>query len=221
MQRALFLTAAAVAALSLAACNKSAEKAGEDASATAAAANPGQSEPVNAAQDAVGAAVGQTSAATLGSHTTGGFVTNAAIGNMYEIQAGQMASQRAKNADVKAFGKMMVTDHTAMTNEFKPLATAAGETPPTELDQRRKGMIDNLKAASDADFDRVYITQQIAAHEETLTLAQGYAQNGDNAGLKAFAAKGAPKIQAHLEKARQIQGKLDQGGGANAGAQKK
>ena len=195
MKRALYLAAAATAALSLAACNQSQQDA---------ATNPGQSEPVNAAQDAVGAMVGQTSAATLGANTLGGYVSGAAIGDMYEIQAGRIAEQKASSADVKALAKMIVTDHTAASNELKPLASAAGQTPPTELDQRRKGMIDNLNAASAADFDKVYLTQQVAAHEEAVTLHSGYADNGDTAPLKAHAAKVLPKIQAHLEQARAL-----------------
>jgi putative membrane protein len=200
MKRALYLAAAAAAALSLAACNQNQKNAAADA-------NPGQSEPVNAAQDAVGAVVGQTSAATLGANTLGGYVSNAAMGDMYEIQAGNIAAQKASSADVKALAKMIVTDHTAASNEMKPLASAAGQTPPTELDQRRKGMIDNLNAASAADFDKVYLTQQVAAHEEAVTLHSGYADNGDTASLKAHAAKVLPKIQAHLERARALANK--------------
>lgn len=200
MQRTLMLTAAAIAALSLAACSK------KDP------ANPGQSEPVNAAQDAVGAAVGQTSAATIGAHDTDGFVSNAGQSDMYEIEAGKMASTKAKSADVKAFGKMMVDQHTAMMTEMKPLVATAGKTPPTGLDERRQGFLDNLKAASAADFDKVYLTQQVAAHEEALTLMKGYADNGSDAGLKAGAAKAVPKIEEHLAKAKAL---ADKAGAAN------
>ena len=100
---------------------------------------------------------------------------------------------------------MMVTEHTAMSNEMKPLVTAAGKTPPTGLDDRRKGLIDNLNAASAADFDKTYLAQQEAAHSEALTLMQGYADHGDDAGLKAGAAKAAPKVQAHLDKVKALQ----------------
>jgi putative membrane protein len=205
MNRAILMTAAAAAALSLAACNKpAATSATNTASDAATAAN----QPVNAAQDTVGAAVGQTSAATLGSRDTGAFVSNASQSDMYEIQAGQLASTRAKNADVKAFGKMMVTDHTAMMNEMKPLVTAAGQKPADKLDERRQGFIDNLKQATDANFDKTYIDQQVAAHNEALTLMQGYASDGPDAGLKAGAAKAVPKVQAHLDKAKSMQATL-------------
>jgi putative membrane protein len=193
------LAAAAVAALSLAGCNK---KPAETAGDTTAAAT----DAVNAGQDAVGAAVGATSAATLGSHDTGAFVSNASQSDMYEIEAGKMASTMAKNADVKAFGKMMVTEHTAMSNEMKPLIAAAGQTPAASLDQRRQGFLDNLKTST--NFDKDYIDQQVAAHEEALTLMKGYADNGDDAGLKAGAAKAVAKIQTHLDKAKALQAKV-------------
>jgi putative membrane protein len=202
MNRAFLLTAAAAAALSLAACSKPASTP-PPAPATETA-----TDAANAAQDAVGAAVGQTSAATLGSHDTGAFVSNATQSDMYEIQAGAIAATRAKNADVKAFGKSMVIQHTAMSNEMKPLITAAGQMPADKLDERRQGFIDNLKSASDADFDKTYIDQQVAAHGEALTLMSGYADAGADAGLKAGAAKAIAKVQAHLAKAKSIQSSL-------------
>lgn len=212
MRRVLLLTAAATAALSLAACQKKTEgnmaATGNAASSTMSAATPGQSAPVNAAQDATAAAVGATSAATVGSHDTGAFVENASEGNMYEVQAARIAEQKAKSPDVKTFAKMMVTDHTAMLDEMKPAIAKSGKTPPADLDQRRKGMLDNLNAASAQDFDKTYIDQQVAAHDETLTLVKGYADNGADAGLKAAAAKAVPKVQAHLDKAKAIQAKL-------------
>ena len=197
MKRALLICAAATAALSLAACGKKSDGSTD--------ANPGQSAPVNAAQDAASTAVGATSAATVGANDTDAFVSNAGQSDMYEIQAGQMAEQKAASPQVKAFGKMMVTDHTAMMNEMKPLVTAAGKTPPADLDQRRKGLLDNLKAATGADFDKEYLKQQESAHQEALTLMQGYADHGSDAGLKAGAQKAIPKIQAHLDKVKQLQ----------------
>jgi len=213
MRRVLLVTAAATAALSLSACQKKTEgnavvAEGNTATSTMA---PGQSAPVNAAQDATAAAVGATSAATMGSHDTGAFVDNATQGNMYEIKAAQIAQQKATSADVKAFAKMMVTDHTAISNEMKPLITKAGKTPAAALDQRRQGLLDNLNAASAKDFDKTYIDQQVAAHDETLSLLKGYADNGDDAGLKAGASKTIPKVQAHLDKAKAIQAKLGSG----------
>jgi putative membrane protein len=208
MNRVTLLMASAAAVLSLAACNKPASTTAADAKQTAsnATADAGQAagSATDQAQDAVGAAVGATSAATMGSHDTGAFVSNASQGDMYEIQAAKIAETRSKNPDIKAFAKMMVTDHTATMKAMKPLAVAAGQTPADKLDERRQGFIDNLKSASDADFDKTYVDQQVAAHDETLTLMNGYAKDGSDAGLKDGAAKTAPKVQMHLDKIKAI-----------------
>jgi putative membrane protein len=196
MKRSLLICAAAVSALAVSACQRKEAATNE--------ANPGASAPVDAAQDAAAAAVGATSAATLGANSTDAFVSNASQSDMYEIQAGQMAQQKGQSAGVKDFGKMMVTHHTAMMNEMKPLVTAAGKAPAAELDQRRKGLIDNLTSAAPADFDKVYLAQQEAAHEEALTLMRGYSENGDDAGLKGGAAKAVPKIEQHLAKVKEL-----------------
>jgi putative membrane protein len=189
---------ATVAVLVLAACQQKDEK--------ASAADPGTSNAtVNAAQDATSAAVGASAAATVGQFSTDAFVTNAAISDMYEIEAGKIAQTKSPTKGVKDFGKMMVTDHTAMSAAMKPLIVAAGKTAPAGLDERRKGLIDNLNATPVADFDKVYLGQQEAAHKEALSLMKGYADNGDDAGLKAGAAKAVPKIQVHLDHVKTLQ----------------
>lgn len=226
MNRALLLCAAAAAALSLAACNKN-QATGNQQPASADTGNatntstPGQSTPVNQAQDTTGAAVGSMSAATMGSHDTGAFVSNLVQGNMYEIQAAKIAEQKSKNADVKAFAKMMVADHTKLGNEAKPVIAKSGQTAPSDLDQRRKGFLDNLKAASAADFDKTYMDQQVSAHDETLTLLQGYAKDGSDAGLKQVAQKAIPIVQKHDDQAKKLQSKLsgDTKGANNAATQ--
>jgi len=220
MKHVLFLSAAAVATLSLAACNKpagttdttttstTADNAASGASNAASNAADATGQGVNKAEDATGAAVGATSANTMGSHDTGAFVSNASQSDMYEIQAAQIAEKRSKNPDVKAFAAMMVKDHTASSKAMKPVAQAAGQTPATSLDNRRQGFIDHLNQASDADFDKTYIDQQVAAHKEALDLLNGYAKDGSDAGLKAAAAKTVPMVQKHLDRATQIQASL-------------
>ncbi len=200
------LTAIVAGVLGLAACGERNEPV-EDGPVEAASADSGVgSNPAsNTVQDAASAAVGSASAATLG-RTTEGFVTNAAISNMYEIEAGKLASEKARNEALKAFGQQMVKEHTAMAAEMKSTLAGAGvtATPPTAMDERRQGMIDNLRQAPPEGFDQVYRAQQIAAHQESLTLARTYAENGDNAPLKALAAKSAPMIEGHLNKAQAL-----------------
>lgn len=208
MKNILFLGAAAAAALSLAACSKPADNAASSASNAASNTADAAGAAVNKAEDATGAAVGAASANTVGPHDTGAFVSNASQSDMYEIQAAGIAQKRSKDPEIKAFAAMMVKDHTATSKAMAPLAQAAGQTPATALDNRRSGFIDHLNSASDADFNKTYIDQQVAAHQEALDLMNGYAKDGSDAGLKDAAAKTAPKVQMHLDKAKAIQARL-------------
>ena len=213
MKRTLALTAAALAALSLAACN---QNQGEDEVAEASAeTGVGSNAASNTVQDATGAAVGAASAATLG-RITGGYVSNAAEGDMYEIEAANIALQKSKNAQIKELATMIKADHTKAAAEMKTAVGSAGADVqmPTKLDERRQGFLDNLKQAPADQFDKVWLTQQEAAHEESLTLHRTYADAGDNAALKAHAAKSAPIVEKHLEHVRKLD---DANAGSNAG----
>ncbi len=216
MTRTLALAGAAAAAFTLqSACGQSADKAQDTVAEASAESGVGSNQASNTVQDAASAAVGTVSASTLGANTVEGYVTNAAISDMYEIASGKLAQERSKNAEIKKFGQQLVTDHTKTSADLKAAVGQAGVqvTIPTEMDERRKGMVDNLRQASEADFDKVFIAQQNTAHSEALTLHRGFADNSDNAALKAVAAKAAPVVERHLQHAKG----MGEGGAAKSG----
>lgn len=161
-------------------------------------------EAVDKAQDMAAGPVGQTSAATMGANMVSAYVPNAAMGDMYEIEAANIALERSQNAQVKELATMIRTDHTAASNAMKTMLPQAAPdvTPPTGLDERRQGLIDNLRSASAENFDRTWIDQQIAAHNEALTLHRGF--SNEDSPLAAHARSVVPKIEAHLRQAEQI-----------------
>ena len=161
-------------------------------------------EAVDKAQDMAAGPVGQTSAATMGANTVSAYVPSAAIGDMYEIQAADIALERSQNAQVKELATMIKTDHTAASNAMKAMLPQAAPdmAPPTELDERRQGLIDNLRSASAENFDATWLDQQIAAHNEALTLHRGF--SNEDSPLAAHARMVVPKIEAHLRRAEEI-----------------
>lgn len=138
--------------------------------------------------------------------TLQGFVPAAAISDMYEVEAGKIATQRSQSAKVRAFAEKMIKAHTQTSEKLKSLLAASNSaiTPPDRLDDRRQGMIDELRGAKDSDFDGRYLSQQVDAHNEALILMRGYAKNGDVPAVKRFAAKTAPVVQMHLNMARHL-----------------
>jgi putative membrane protein len=160
---------------------------------------------MSAAKDTVGHGVGVVSAEMTS--TTKGFVNAAAVSDMYEVEAGKIAQERGQTAAVKSFGAKMVAAHTETTDKLKAAlaSTHPDITPPAHLDDRRQGMIDELRGAKDVDFDARYVAQQIDAHNEALILMKGYAKDGDTPAIKELAAKTARAVQMHLNMAEKIQ----------------
>jgi putative membrane protein len=138
------------------------------------------------------------------------FVEKAAASDMFEIEAAKLAQQRSKNADVKAFADMMIKDHTKSTNDLKAAIQASGQNlaPPAALPQDKQDALNDLKNATDVDFDRKYMEGQVDAHQSALNLLQRYAQDGDVAQIKAFAASVAPVVQQHYDRAKSIRDAL-------------
>lgn len=159
---------------------------------------------MSAVEDSTAGVVGQVSAEMTS--TTKGFVTAAATSDMYEVTAGKIALQRASSPGVKEFAQKMVDAHTETTAKLKGIIAAnnINVTPPSHVDDRRQGMLDNLHGASAADFDHRYITQQIAAHKEADILMRGYAKDGDNAAIKDFAAATDKHVKMHLDMAKKL-----------------
>jgi len=132
------------------------------------------------------------------------FVSNVAGGDMFEVQAGQLARERSRSAEIREFAQQMVTVHTDSTAQLR--TAIAGVTPapalPTALDANQQAKLDALRAAQGDAFDQMYLDQQTEAHENALTLFRNYAEHGDTAAVRAFAAATAPKIEQHLNQVR-------------------
>ncbi len=132
------------------------------------------------------------------------YVAMAASRDLYEIQSGQLAGQRAQRADLRQFGQMLVTHHTQTTEQLTAAARASGMTPPppTLLPMHRE-MLAALQAAS-GNFDSVFLDQQVTAHEMALALHRNYARRGDTPALRSTAGAAVPIIQQHLRDARRL-----------------
>jgi len=141
--------------------------------------------------------------------STPGYVPRAQIAEQFEIEAGKIAVQRGQKTEVRQFGQMMVADHGKASAAFTRAMEKAKLKPSvTGLDTDHLNMLEHLRTASIAAFDRTYVTMQIQAHEKALSLHQGYAQGGDKAALKAAANDMVPLIQKHLQELRSISAQL-------------
>ena len=132
------------------------------------------------------------------------FYKSLAQGGLAEVDLGQLASEKATNPSVKDFGTMMVKDHSAANEELKTLAASKGITLPSGPDAATQAKKVELEALSGGSFDKPYVSNQIKAHKDTVSLLQKEISSGQDAEAKAFAQKVLPTVQAHLKAVEKI-----------------
>jgi len=135
------------------------------------------------------------------------FLQKAGVGNLFEINASQLALEKAQREDVREFARMMIADHSAAAGEMASVATQAGFDPtsiPDALDPKHSALITGLETASVDEFDRQYIRVQKDAHDEAIDLFQAYMNTGDNMALREFAAATLPVLRQHREQVYQF-----------------
>ncbi|WP_301362180.1 DUF4142 domain-containing protein [Stutzerimonas nitrititolerans] len=133
------------------------------------------------------------------------FVDEASAKGLAEIETAKLALEKGTAEDVKAFAQKMIDDHTRANQK---LAEIAGQNEDLQLSDeatlmdKAKAMI--LKLRDGESFDQAYANNQVVAHEQTIELFRNYAEQGDNADLKAFAQSTLPKLEQHLQDAKQL-----------------
>jgi putative membrane protein len=136
------------------------------------------------------------------------FVLKAAQGGMTEVQLGQLAADKGTSQDVKDFGSKMVADHGKANDELKSIASSKGIAIPDKLDPKHQAMVDKMSKLSAAEFDKSYVAEMVKGHKETDALFTKEAKSGQDADIKAFAAKTDETVKMHLTMIEDIQSKL-------------
>lgn len=132
------------------------------------------------------------------------FVMKAAAGGMMEVQGGNTAQQNAESGRVKNFGAMMVADHSKANSELMAIASSRGLTPPADLPADMKMHMNEMAKMKGKSFDSRYISMMIADHKEDIADFEKEASGGNDAEVKAFAAKTLPVLKMHLDSIQAI-----------------
>ena len=148
------------------------------------------------------------------------FVEKMAQAGIAEVKLGQLAAERASNAQVKQFGRRMVSDHQKANNELKQIASKMAVQLPAETDAKHQQLYERLSKLKGAEFDKEYMKAMVDGHQE---VAQELERHSDNnarsvgtsgnasqpvASVNAWASKTLPDVRQHLEQAKQIEAKV-------------
>jgi putative membrane protein len=157
-------------------------------------------------------ALAQTPAAALSAGDQQ-FVSAAAIGGQFEVEAGKLAA-RSTNGRVKAFGERMVRDHSAAGARLAAIVKGHG-TLPKGLDAEHQQQRDQLAALKGKDFDRAYISLMIKDHDADTKAFSDEERTVADPRLKQFVEQTLTMVKEHDQLARQVAGTLGVNSGPN------
>jgi len=152
--------------------------------------------------------------ATTGATTTQpldstSFPVMAASSDMFEVLSSTEAQKTATSADVKAFAQHMITDHTKTSTEMKAIASRKNILLPGAPLTMHQARLQALTAEDADDFDKAYMTAQVLAHREAVSLFETASNSTTlDPELKAFAAKTLPALRMHLDMAQKSRDKV-------------
>jgi putative membrane protein len=134
------------------------------------------------------------------------FLKTAAAGGMAEVKLGELAQEKGSTAEIKEFGKMMVTDHGKANEELKTLASSRGVELPAELDNKHQATHDKLAKLSGAEFDKAYATEMAKAHKKAVSEFEKASKRAKDSEVRAFAERNLPGLRHHHEAAQSLSG---------------
>jgi putative membrane protein len=133
--------------------------------------------------------------------------------NKADSASGALALKKATRADVKAFARLMMSEHHALRVGGQQLAKQLGITPKAPERDPLAGYTRNEAAAlqktpKGPDFDRTYIDNEVSVHQAVLDFANQARVITQTPQLRELIEQAIPVIRKHLEQAESIQKQL-------------
>lgn len=125
-----------------------------------------------------------------------------------QVTLGNLATSKGSDASIKSFGQEMVTSHTPGLNDLKTLAQQRNYGLSSNMDAEHIALKLVLDGESGRKFDSIYIKGQVKDHAQALEIIDDELSKGKDAGLKDYANKYRPMMQAHKSSAEAIVGTM-------------
>ena len=132
------------------------------------------------------------------------FLKEIAEDSNFEIKTGQLAIEKGTSQDVKAYGAMLVRDHTELKRQIRS-ADAAAKVPPAGSDSMTladHAEYDKLKLLSGDAFEKAFIKGLVKGNDEIQKDEKAEAVNSTLAPEKSLAAHSADLDTKHADKAK-------------------
>ena len=136
------------------------------------------------------------------------FTTDAYQIIQFDRQEGALALTQAKDPEVIALAAQLTNQANQFATQLAPVAMGAGITPPRVLREDLRVRLGHMQLQQGLDFDRNYIADQIASHEEILKMENGMGNEGASPQFRKLMQQGTSLLQTNLDKLRAVQARI-------------
>lgn len=134
------------------------------------------------------------------------FLVQAHQSNLTEIDAGKTAEEKTEETKgrksaktVRELGKLFIADHEKLDMAVRRVAERLDIELPGEPTAAQREQLTEVAAKSGAEFDRAWISAQLAGHRETLAAVEQEIESGSSPKVKKLATKAKPVVQEHID----------------------
>lgn len=133
------------------------------------------------------------------------FAVEAANGGLTEVEIGKLAQQKATNNEVKAFGSMMVHDHTMANMDLKEIAKRRRITLPDSIGAEEKQLKAELEKLSGQAFDEAYVSAMVKDHQKDIEAFEDARKKVKYPEMTNLIDKSLPMLKKHFAIIQKIQ----------------
>lgn len=133
------------------------------------------------------------------------FLQHALEGDNSEIMLGKLAADKARDPQVREFGRMLAADHSQAREDVIRLGERMGVRRNRDVSPDAKDERDKLQGMEGREFDREFIRYMVRDHRMDISDFQN--EMRENHGpVSELAARQLPTLQKHLETATDLDG---------------
>jgi putative membrane protein len=139
----------------------------------------------------------------------------AVTANQIDVNYGEIARKKSKDAEILKFAETMINDHKAVISQATALVKKLGVTPKDNKVSRQlladsKKTTSMLHSKSGAAFNKAYIDNEVNYHKAVISTVENVLiPDAKNSELKELLQNVVPTLKAHLEHAMMVQAKID------------
>ncbi|HKT36080.1 MAG TPA: DUF4142 domain-containing protein [Nitrospira sp.] len=130
-----------------------------------------------------------------------------------EMEAAQLAKQKASSPAVRSYAARLVDEHTDNMQHTLQLANRRGLQPEkprlaSAIEDTHQKTMDELRKKSGREFDRAYLDYQVTMHQRAVKLVEDTINSVEDTRLKQHLMQTRPDLISHLTGAKNLERQL-------------